>query len=106
MSNKENSQAQQKNQTANPFPFDPSAAFATGLDTWARMTQEGLHRMQAFFDELAKLEGSQYERTRTAADEVAKLVGDTFSYANQMTNEWRKLTLEATRRSTEMFTRS
>lgn len=105
MSNKETSQAQQKPQ-ATPFPVDPAAAVTAGLDTWASLTREGVSRMQAFFDEFAKLEASQYERTRSAADEMAKLVGDTFSYANQLSGEWRKLTLEATRRSTEMLTRS
>jgi outer membrane receptor for monomeric catechols len=106
MSTKETSQSQQKTaQAPNPTPFDPTAAMTSGLETWAKLTQEGVSRMQALFDELAKLEAKQYEATRTAADEMTKLVGDTFSYANQMTSEWRKLTLEATRRSSEMLAR-
>jgi hypothetical protein len=107
MSNKNDSQSQQKAQASNPsFPADPSAVFAAGVDTWAKLTREGVTKMQALFDELAKLEAQSYERTRSAADEMAKLMGDTFSYANQMTSEWRKLTLEATRRSTEMLARA
>lgn len=105
MSNKDTSQAQQKRDGGAALPFDPSAAFSSGLEAWAKMTQEGVTRMQSFFDELAKLETSHYERTRSAADEMTKLVGDTFAYANQLSSEWRKLTLEATRRGTEALSR-
>ena len=109
MTTKDTSQSQQKTASQGAqaaFPVDPSAAMSAGFDTWARWTREGVARMQALSEELAKLESASYERTRTATDELAQLVTDSLSYANQIGAEWRKLTLEATRRGADMITRS
>jgi hypothetical protein len=61
-------------------------------ERWTRMTQDAIARMQAFYDELARFENKAYT-----------MATDTFTYFTELAAEWRKLSLEATRRGAEMF---
>ena len=61
-------------------------------ERFARMTQDAIARMQAFYDELARFESKAYS-----------LATDTFTYVSELAAEWRKATLDATRRGAELF---
>ena len=91
MSDKSSSQAQQ-----NPAPFDPMAL-------WSRWTQDGLVRVQAYCDELAGYEAKAYERAKTATNQLADLANESISYMTKLAAEWRELTLQATKRSADLF---
>ena len=83
-------------QAQNSIPFDPVAI-------WGRMAQDNLERVQTFYDELASYESKAYERAKTATNQLADLANESLTYAIKLANEWRELSIEATRRSAEMF---
>jgi len=89
--NPETSQAQQKT----PI-FDPTEAFS-------KMTQENLQRVQALYDELAAWETKAYDRAKAAAEQLAEIASESVTYMAKLTGEWRNLTIEATRKSAELF---
>ncbi len=89
--NTETSQAQQKAPT-----FDPTEAFS-------KMTQENLQRVQALYDELAAWEAKAYDRAKAAAEQLSEIATESVTYMAKLTNEWRTLTVEATRKGAEMF---
>ncbi|MDB4995890.1 MAG: hypothetical protein JWM74_3322 [Myxococcaceae bacterium] len=60
-------------------------------------------RVASIYEEVGKVEAKQVEQVTTAVDEMAKLTRETLSYTAQLAAEWRRLSLEATRKSTEMF---
>ncbi len=72
-------------------------------DAWTKMTQEALGRMQAFYDEMAALEGKAYTRAKQTSEQLSALAADTLTYMTELAAEWRKVTLEATRRGAEML---
>jgi hypothetical protein len=109
MSTKDTSQTQQKaaapradGKQIDPVN-DPFGAMATGMEAWGKLAQDGMQRVQSFYDELATFEAASYERAKAAGTQWAELVTDTVSYMAQMTAEWRTITLEATRRSGELL---
>jgi ferritin-like metal-binding protein YciE len=58
---------------------------------------------QLGMDEAAKLETKGMEQATSAIDELGKMQKDSLAYLAQLTTEWRKLTLEATKRTAELF---
>jgi len=72
-------------------------------DAFTKMTQEAMGRMQAFYDELAAWEGKAYSRAKQTSEQLSSLAADTMTYMTELAAEWRKVTLEATRRGAEMF---
>ena len=78
-------------------PFDPFDQFSR----YSRMTQDSIARMQAFYDELAKLELKAYEAAKKNADHLGQMLSDTMDYATAMTAEWRKMSIEAVRKGTD-----
>lgn len=83
-------------------PFALPAMF--GAEGVQRALHDGVERTKALWDEYARLEAQGLAHSRTMVAEGAKMVGETLGYAAQLTAEWRKLSLEATRRALEMFT--
>lgn len=59
--------------------------------------------MNAYWDELAGYENAMYARARSASQDMANLAGESIQYVAQLTAEWRKMTVEATRRVAESF---
>jgi len=89
--------SQSHNEPQNDPPaFDPAQAFA-------RLSQDAVARMQAFYDELARWEGKAYERATQANEQLAAMASDTMTYLTQLGAEWRALTLEATRRGADIL---
>jgi hypothetical protein len=71
---------------------------------WKKLVDDHVARMDLAFGEAARLEGQGLEHARTAFTEVARLSQDTFAFWGQLTSEWRKLSLDATRRVGELIT--
>ncbi len=72
------------------------------LDVWVKMTNEQVARMDQMAEQLHKLNGQTVERTREAIDETARLMKESLSYATQLSTEWRKITLDATKKAADM----
>lgn len=93
MAEKSTSQAQQMN-------YDQQQAF----EAWKKVVDDQIARMGSLYEEVAKFEGKGIEQARTAIDEFAKAMKESISYATQYTAEWRRVTMEAARRTAELMT--
>ena len=72
---------------------------------WKRLVDEQTGRMESMYAEMGKVEDKSIERMQSAVDESARLMKDTFAWYGELSAEWRKLTLDATRRTAELFAR-
>jgi len=70
---------------------------------WKKAIEDTFGRTAAFYEEMAKVDASRNEQVSGAVDEVAKLTKESLAYSASLGAEWRRLTLEAIKRSTEMF---
>lgn len=64
--------------------------------------QHGSEMFQNLVDEMAKLEEKGMAQARAGIDEAAKLWKESLGYAAQLNAEWRRLSLEAVRRASEL----
>ncbi|MBI5545787.1 MAG: hypothetical protein HY901_18005 [Deltaproteobacteria bacterium] len=79
-------------------------ATAQVTETWAKMMTEQSQRITAIVDEMAKLESRGMEQFRVAIEESTRLTKSALEYQAQLAGEWRKMAVEAARRSVEMIT--
>lgn len=105
MTKKSDSQTQQDSR--NEPKNDPFAFMSAGFDTWAQMaekaTRENIDRIQGLYDELADIENAAYDRAKKGAQDLGDMMNESMTYMAELGREWRKLTLDATRRSAQMF---
>jgi hypothetical protein len=73
--------------------------------TWKRMVDENTGRIESFYAEMAKVEDKGVHQMNAAIDESARLMKDSFAWYAELSAEWRKMALDATRRSAELFAR-
>lgn len=74
------------------------------LEIWTKATQEQLARMDKMAEQVQSMQGQAVERTKEAIDETARIMKESVAYATALSNEWRKVSLEATKKATEMVT--
>jgi methyl-accepting chemotaxis protein len=72
-------------------------------DAWKKMMGDQVARMEQAFAEAARVQEQTLEQSRRAIDDLAKLSKDSVAYYGQLSAEWRKLTLEATRKAAELW---
>ena len=70
---------------------------------WKKMIDDQVAKTTALHDELAKLEAQRSEQATQAIEEMARMTRESLSYMGQLSTEWRKLSLEATKRAAEMM---
>ncbi|APR79985.1 Hypothetical protein A7982_05332 [Minicystis rosea] len=68
---------------------------------WKKMVDEQLARTELMFGEVARLQEQSLEQSRHAIDEMAKLTKDSINYFAQLSAEWRKLTIDAAKKSAD-----
>lgn len=73
-------------------------------DTWTKMVDDHVVRITGAWDEAAKMEAKGLEQAVSAVDELAKIQKETLNYFGNLTAEWRKLSLDATKRTADFFT--
>jgi hypothetical protein len=71
-------------------------------ETWTRLVTEQLGRVESTFAELTKAEGAGAERATGLVDQWARLTRESIGYSLQVSEEWRKRSLEATRKAFEL----
>jgi hypothetical protein len=76
------------------------------MEAWRKSVDDQIARMGSVYEEFAKSESKSVEQARTAIDEFAKVMKESLNYATQYAGEWRRLSLEATRRTAELMTKS
>ena len=80
-----------------------SSKTETSANPFLRMADTQLTQINAFYDELARLQTANLEQTKTALDETARLSKETLGYFTSMGTESRRMTLEAYKRSLSLF---
>lgn len=70
-----------------------------GFGMWKKAWEDHVSRVNAVVTEANKLEQKNVEQFTNAVDEVAKLTRENLAYATQLAAEWRKLSLEATKKA-------
>ncbi len=93
---KKQTKTDDRNET--PYSFEPFNALSP-------MIQDGFDRTLSLFDELATIERENYERVRKATEHFSSMVTDTILYSTELVQELRKISLEATRKGGELFSR-
>lgn len=73
-------------------------------DNWKQAMTDHSARMEAFQQEWTSLERKNTEQAMKNMDEAARLFRESLNYSTQMMNEWRRLSLEGTRRAAAFMT--
>ena len=60
-------------------------------------------QIDVLLEQAGEAERKGFEQMRIAVDESARLMNEALAWQAQMSSEWRRMTLEAVRRTTEMF---
>jgi hypothetical protein len=80
----------------------PLGPLVETFGAFRKFAEEHAARVAAFADQATKLNGSA--RVTDAYDEYARLLKDSLRYGSQMAAAWRKLAIEAAKRTAETFT--
>jgi uncharacterized protein with beta-barrel porin domain len=72
-------------------------------DTVKKAIDDHAARVESAFSEMAKLEAKGLEQACNQLDEAARLTKVSFAYASELAAQWRKLVVDAARRSAEMM---
>ena len=85
------------------LPWPTAAAF----EQFSAVARQNLDRLQttlnSYWDEIAGYENAMYERAKAASQDMANLASESISYAAALTAEWRKLSVETTRKIADTF---
>ena len=81
--------------------FDPFAQFSRSFEMFQKLSEESIARATSFYGEVDKLETKGVERSTVAIDEMSVIGKETLAYSMQLGAEWRKLTLDAYKRSAQ-----
>ena len=72
-------------------------------EAFKKMLTDQIARLEAMQAEAAKMEEKTANDAQAWIDEWAKLARESMTYATQISAEWRKMSLEATKRTFEMM---
>lgn len=71
---------------------------------YQKFVNDSMARMGQLFSEVAKLQSQAAEQATRAIDDTARLMKESITYAAQLSEEFRKLSLENSRKAAELFT--
>lgn len=72
-------------------------------DQVQKMVDEQIERVEAYQKDYTRLESQAYAQMSKNIDEAARLFKDGIAYNSQLSAEWRRLSLDAMRRSAALF---
>jgi hypothetical protein len=84
--------------------FTSFSAFPQPTDTVKKLLEDQLGRIESMSAEAAKLEERAQSDAKTFVEEWSRLASASFGYAAQLSAEWRKLSMEATKKTFEAMT--
>ena len=73
-------------------------------NAWAKAVEDQIARVEEGYAELAKLQAAGIEQACKNVDEATRLTKASFTYATELTNHWRKLVVDATKRTADLVT--
>jgi hypothetical protein len=71
-------------------------------DTFRKAVSDHAERVDSIFAEMAKLEEKGLEQAAAQIDEASRLTKISLAYASELAAQWRKLCVDAARRTAEM----
>lgn len=71
---------------------------------YQKYVNDSMTRMGQMFSEVAKLQSQAAEQATRAIDDTARLMKDSITYAAQLSEEFRRLSLENSKKAAELFT--
>lgn len=98
MATRKPSQAQNNALPANPFANLP------GAEIWQSMFEAQNERFEKMLSEMEKLEKERHTRALHALDDMTNLVKSSMAYQQQLTDEWRKMSVDTARKVMAMGT--
>ncbi|MFK7989378.1 MAG: hypothetical protein AB8I08_25405 [Sandaracinaceae bacterium] len=97
MATRKTSQAQQAT-AANPFATVP------GAELWKSMMEAQNARFEKLLTEMEKIETERHTRALHAFEDMSNLVKTSMAYQQQLSDEWRKMSLDTARKVMHMAT--
>ena len=67
-------------------------------ERWAHMVERHIERVGRFYSDVASMEHKTMAQANRNLDEATRLTRASFDYAQQLSDEWRRLNLEAAQR--------
>ncbi len=71
---------------------------------WKKLVGDQVARFELGYAEVARMQEQIIAHNKHSIDEMAKLQRESVEYVAQLSAEWRKLTIEATRKAVELAT--
>ena len=69
---------------------------------WAKAVEDQTARVEHVYGEVAKIQAASIEQALKSVDEASRLTKESFAYASELTNQWRQMMIEATRRTADL----
>ena len=82
---------------------DKTETKTASSNPFAKAVDTQLGQLNAFYDEVAKLQATGLEQTKTALDETARLTKETLGYWANIGAESRRMTLDAYKKTFGFF---
>ena len=76
-----------------------------GTDVFKKATDESLNRIGQMLDEATKMQAKFFEASTQSIDESSELAKTSIKYVTELSTEWRRISLESTRKAMELFAR-
>lgn len=74
-----------------------------GLEGFRKLAEEQVTRMGALYEELGQIEQQGAAKAVAGFEEYGRLMKESLRYGAKLSAEWRKLTVEATRRAADLI---
>ncbi len=82
---------------------DKTETKTASTNPFAKAVDTQLTQLNAFYEEVAKLQAASLEQTKTTLDETARLTKETMGYWANLGAESRRMTLDAYKRTFGLF---
>lgn len=76
-----------------------------GTEVFKKATDESLNRMGQMLDEATKLQAKFIEASTQSFEEGSEFAKTSVKYVTELSNEWRRISLESTKKAMELFAR-
>jgi hypothetical protein len=70
-------------------------------EVWEKVVTDQVARLESFYREVGKLQSGAIAQIATGVDDAARFTKETVTYGQQLSEQWRKLALDATRKVAE-----
>ena len=73
-------------------------------EVWQKAVSTQVANLESFYEQLAKAQSNAIAQITALLDEATRVAKQSVAYADQISEQWRKLTVEAARRSADLIT--